>query len=197
MKSRSIKSLAVLASAGLLVGAFAAAPADAAKRKKKPKACAPFAVPESAGEAEVVKLTDASTEEAPVEVAVATGPGLGAGRDPEGEGAMVSHGYVPVQVDSAATGAGIYGRLEFTPVWDYDLYLDDAAGGELMLSAGFGPVDDAELGGDAENSETGAGFEAIYGITTEDCGGYVFDVVGATTPGEEVTLKLWLGEATL
>ena len=198
MKPRSIRTFAVLAAAGLLVGAFAAAPADAAKRKKKkPPACAAFVPPESAGEAEVVKLTDAATEEAPLEVAVSTGPGLGIGRDPDGGGEHVSQTYVPVQVDSAAPGAGIYGRVEFTPLFDYDLYLDDAAGTELMASGGFGVVDDSELGGDAENSETGAGFEAIYGITTEDCGGYVFDIVGATTPGEEVTLKLWLGEATL
>ena len=198
MKSRSIRTFAVLAAAGLLVGAFTAAPAEAGKRKKKkPPACAAFVPPESAGEAEVVKLTDAATEEAPVEVAVATGPGLGIGRDPEGEGQFVSQTYVPVQVDSAAPGAGIYGRVDFTPLYDYDLYLDDAAGTQLMASGGFGVVDDSELGGDADNSETGAGFEAIYGITTEDCGGYVFDIVGATTPGEEVTLKLWLGEATL
>lgn len=197
MKSRSIRSVAVLASAGLLVGAFAVAPADAAKRKKKKPACAAFTPPETVGEAEVVKLTDAATAEAPLEIAVSTGPGLGIGRDPSGLGEHVSHGYVPVQVDSAASGAGIYGRVDFTPLYDYDLYLDDAAGTELMASGGFGVVDDSELGGDADNSETGAGFEAIYGITTEDCGGYVFDIVGATTPGEEVTLQLWLGEATL
>ncbi|HJR45010.1 MAG TPA: hypothetical protein VJ927_05345 [Actinomycetota bacterium] len=198
MKSRSIRSLAVLASAGLLVGAFTAAPADAAKRKKKkPPACAAFVPPETVGEAEVVKLTDAATEEAPVEVAASLGPGVGAGRDPGGEGAHVSHAFVPVQVDSAVSGAGIYGRVEFTEIFDYDLYLDDAAGTNLMASGGFGPIDDSQLGGDANNSETGLGFEAIYGITTEDCGGYVFDIVGATTPGGDVTLKLWLGEATL
>lgn len=201
MKSRSVRTLAVLASVGLLVGAFAAGPAEAAKRKKKkkkPAACATFVPPESAGEAEVVKLTEAATAEAPVEVTVTTGPGFGMGRDsssPEGE--HVSQVFVPVQVDTKVSGAGIYGKVNFTPLYDYDLYLDDAAGTQLMASGGFGVVDDSELGGDAANSETGAGFEAIYGITTADCGGYVFDVVGATTPGEDVTLQLWLGEATL
>lgn len=200
MRSRSIRTLALLASAGLLVGAFAAGPADAAKKKKKkkPPACAAFTPPEAAAEAEVVKLTDAATAEAPLEVTVTTGAGFGMGRDASSpEGQNVSHGYVPVQVDSAAPGAGIYGKVNFTPVYDYDLYLDDPDGNQLMASGGFGVVDDSELGGDADNSETGAGFEAIYGITTADCGGYVFDIVGATTPGEDVTLQLWLGEATL
>jgi len=201
MRPRSIRTLAVLASAGLVVGAFAAGPADAAKRKKKrkkPPACATFTPPEAAAEAEVVKLTDAATAEAPVELTITTAAGFGIGRDassPEGE--HVSHAYVPVQVDTKASGAGIYGRVNFTPLFDYDLYLDDPAGTQLMASGGFGVVDDSELGGDAENSETGAGFEAIYAITTEDCGGYVFDIVGATTPGEDVTVQLWLGEATL
>lgn len=67
----------------------------------------------------------------------------------------------------------------------------------MMASGGFGVVDDFEVGGDANNSETGAGFEAIYAITTEGCGGYVFDIVAATTPREDVTVQLRLGEATL
>jgi hypothetical protein len=198
MRGRSLKTLALVAALGLLVGAFAAGPADAKKKKPKPKGCAAFVPTGNAEGGKVTVVTDAATEEAPVEIEVATDPGLGLGRDstsPEGEN--TSQAFVPIQVDSAATGAGLYGRVDFTPVYDYDLYLDDATGTQLMASGGFGVVDDAELGGDADNSETGAGFEAIYGITTTDCGGYSFDVAGATTPGGAVTLTIWLGEATL
>lgn len=193
MKStRRALSLALVGA--LAAGAFVAPAAEAGKKKKK--VCAPFAAPEGSAVEETTIVTDAATEEAPVEVAVPTAEGLGIGRDPEGEGMFVSQAFVPVQVDSKKSGAGLYGMVEFTPAWDYDLYLDDAFGNEMMASGGFFVIDDAELGGNADNSATGAGFEAIYGATTADCDGLVFDVVGATTPGEEVTLKLWLGEAT-
>lgn len=120
MKSRSIRTLDVLASAGLIVSAFAAAPADAAKKKTVP-ACAEFAPPPHAAEAEVVKLTDADTADAPVEITVPTAVGFGMGRDPSHpEGQNVSHAYVPVQVDSAVTGARIYGKVNFTALYDYD-----------------------------------------------------------------------------
>ena len=190
----SKRTLAVLLAAALAVGLVGVPVAEAGKKKKKK--CAPFAAPEGSAVEETTIVTDAATEEAPVEVTVPTGPGLGLGRDPEGEGMFVSQAFVPVQVDSKASGAGLYGMVEFTPAWDYDLYLDDAFGNEMMASGGFFVIDDAELGGNADNSATGAGFEAIYGATTADCDGFVFDVVGATTPGEDVTLKLWLGEAT-
>ena len=194
---RSTRRLLSLALVGALAaGAFVAPVAEAGKKKKKKKVCAPYAAPEGSAVEETTVVTDAATEEAPVEVAVPTDAGLGIGRDPDGFGAEVSQAFVPVQVDSKKSGAGLYGLVEFTPSWDYDLYLDDAFGNEMMASGGFFVVDDAELGGDADNSETGSGFEAIYGATTADCDGFVFDVVGATTPGEEVTLKLWLGPAT-
>jgi hypothetical protein len=197
MRGKTLKTLAVAASLGLLVGAFIAAPADAKKKKPKPpKACAPYVPTGNAEGGEVTVITDAATEEAPIEITVPTDPGLGSGH---GDGAVgpVAEAFVPIQIDSAVTGAGIYGRVEFTPTWDYDLYLQDEAGTDLMVSGGFGVVDDAELGGDANNSETGAGFEAIYGVTSADCTGYNFDVVTATSPGGDVTLKVWLGEATI
>jgi hypothetical protein len=193
---KALRTIALAASLGLLIGAFGAGAADA-KKKKKPPACAPFVPAGPAEGSEVTVVTDAATEEAPVSIEVATDPGLGLGREAGSGGDFTSQAYVPIQVDSAASGAGIYGRVDFTPTWDYDLYLDDPAGTNLMASGGFGPIDDSELGGDAANSETGPGFEAIYGIPTEDCGGYVFDVAGATTPGGAVTVTVWLGEATL
>lgn len=193
MKSRSIRTLAVLASAGLIVGAFAAGPADAAKKKKKkPPVCAPLAVHEKAAEAELVKVTDAATAEAPVEVEVSTGPGLGLGR-PGGSlpfGELVSEAFVNVQVDSALPSAGLYATIEFTEAWDYDLYLDDATGTEVAHSAGF--FNQSSTAGAAGESKIGS--ENIYGLETADCGGYSVDIAGATTPGETVMLKLWLGE---
>lgn len=193
MRSRSIRTLAVLASAGLLVGAFAAAPADAAKKKKKkPPACAPWTPPEKSAEAEIVKVTDAATAEAPIEIEVETAPGVGSGRPggslPLGEG--TSEAFVNVQVDSALPSAGLYATIEFTPTWDYDLYLDDSTGTEVAHSAGF--LNQSFTAGAA--GESGIGSENIYGLETADCDGYAVDIAGATTPGETVLLKLYLGE---
>ncbi|MFP5351219.1 MAG: hypothetical protein ACLGIB_01475 [Actinomycetota bacterium] len=196
MKSRSIRTLAVLASAGLIVGAFAAGPADAAKKKKKkPPVCAPLATHDKAKEAELVKVTDAATAEAPIEVALETGPGLGLGRPgstlgPVPIGDRVSEAFVNVQVDSAAPSAGLYATIEFNQAFDYDLYLDDATGTEVAHSAGF--FNQSSTAGAAGHSAPGS--ENIEGLETADCGGYAADVVGSITPGGEVTLKLWLGE---
>lgn len=191
---RSKRALATLLAAALAVGMVGVPVAEAGKKKKK--VCTPFAPPEGSAVEETTVVTDAATEEAPLEVTVPTGPGLGIGRNPDDFGAAVSQQYVPVQVDSKKSGMGLYARVNFTPAWDYDLYLDDSFGNELMASGGFFAIDDAELGGDADHSETGPGFEAIYGATSADCDGFVYDIVGATTPGEDVTLQLWLGEAT-
>lgn len=196
MKSRSIRTLAVLASAGLLVGAFVATPAEAARRKKrKPPVCAPMVPAEKAADAEIVKVTDAATAEAPIEVVLTTGPGMGMGRPgsdfngvPTGDAA--SESFVNVQVDSVAPSAGLYAQITFTEAWDYDLYLDDSEGTEIAHSAGF--FNQSSAAGAQGASDIGS--ETIMGLETADCGGYSVDVVGATTPGEDVTLKLWLGE---
>lgn len=196
MKSRSVRTFAVLASAGLIVGAFAAGPADAAKKKKKkPAVCAAYVGHEKAAKAELVKVTDAATAEAPIEVEVATDPGFGIGRpgttvNGVDVGAAVSEAFVNVQVDSAAPSAGLYATIEFNEAFDYDLYLDDATGTEVAHSAGFFNQSSA-AGADGESA---IGSENIRGLDTADCGGYSADIAGATTAGDTVTLKLWLGE---
>lgn len=192
MRSRSIRTLSVLASTALLLGAFAATPADAAKKKKKkkPPVCAPWVPSEKAADAELIKVTDEATEEAPIEVEVETGPGVGSGRPGGTFGGATSEAFVNVQVDSKAPAAGLYTTIEFTPTWDYDLYLDDSTGTEVAHSAGF--LNQSFTEGAA--GESGIGSENLYGLETADCGGYTVDVLGATTPGETVILKLYLGE---
>ncbi|MGH2820162.1 MAG: hypothetical protein ACRDJ5_05890, partial [Actinomycetota bacterium] len=71
MRSRILRTLALLATATLVVGAFAAGPAEAKKKKKK-KVCAEYVAGDYAGEAETTVVTEAATEEAPIEVTVAT-----------------------------------------------------------------------------------------------------------------------------
>lgn len=190
---RIIRTLAVLASAGLIVGAFAAAPAEAKKKKKKPKACATFTPSEQAKDAKIVTVTDAATAEAPVEVTLETSPGLGFSSE-EGEGNsdehFTSHSYANIQVDSANPDAGLYVVLEFLPTWDYDLWLRDEAHAPLEYSAGFGPV-----GSGTDHQHSNVGSESIEGMLVSDCQGIVVDVANAGGPGGEVTLKYYLGEA--
>ena len=78
MKIRSLRSIAVVASAALLVGAFAASPAEARRRKKKaPPACAAY-TPSTFGSGQPVALvTDAATKDAPVSTTLSTDPGFG------------------------------------------------------------------------------------------------------------------------
>jgi hypothetical protein len=195
MKIRTVRGIAVMASAVLVLGAFVAGPADAAKKKgkkKKSAACAPYVPGEKAAEAPITKVTDAATADKPVEVTVATEPGLGFSSE-EGEGnpdeEATSHAYTNLQVDSKAKSASLNVLLEFTPLWDYDLWLRDSSHAPVAYSAGFGPV---TAGSDEAHSDFGS--EQVSGVAASDCGGFTVDVANAGGPGGDVTVKYWLGE---
>ena len=198
MKSaRTTRTLAVIASAGLLVGAFAGTPAEAAKKKKKkkPAACAAFVPGEAGADKPALVVTDAATEAAPVSQTVTLDM-------VPAEGAVVpeSRDYFNVQVDSAAAEAGLYGLIEFPTRRDYDLEFLHPDGSYAARSHDFntlwtGTPADAETaangghGGEATDSS-----EKIVGIRTSDCGGYTVEVVNWLGEGGELTVKLWLGE---
>ena len=185
---RIIRSLAVLASAGLIMGAFVAAPAEA--KKKKPKGCAAYVPGENGADLETTKVTSANTADAPATVELEVGPGLGIGRDPEGEGAHVSHAFANLQVDPTASSDLLNIKVAWTnPAEDFDLYLDAADGTELASSGG---VLNQTFG--SEYAHTDFGYESIIGYPVSDCEGFTIDVVGAGTPGGTVTVTYWLGE---
>src|SRR5687767_11775601 len=114
MKIRTVRSFAVLASVAMLVGAFAATPAEAKKKKKKkPAACATYTPGEKGAGKPVTIVTDAATAEAPVEVPLTTQAGLGTSSE-AGEGhddGLTTHDYTNLQVDSASPSAGLYVQL--------------------------------------------------------------------------------------
>jgi hypothetical protein len=155
-------------------------------------ACPTYVPGENGAGEKVNVVTDAHTEAAPLQIKLTLEPGLGLGRDPAGEGAMVSHVYVPIQIDTAAaTGGALYSHLTWgTVVEDFDQYLDDAEGNQIANSAGYGPEDD----GSPADSEHDFGSEKIISVDSTDCQGYTLDAVGAATHGGEVTLSLYLGE---
>jgi hypothetical protein len=194
------RTLHVLLVVALIGGLLATSALDAGakkkkKKKKKPKVCAPYIAPEQAADVEVVKVTDKATEEAPLELTLATEPGLGVGRDPGNFGMNVSHLFQNIQVDSKAKKAGLYMRVEFADYQDYDLYLDRADGSTAAQAAGFSDAEQLQ-DGDTADGHTEVGAEQVTGIETADCGGYTPDIVGATTEGADVTVKLWLGEVS-
>lgn len=213
MKSgRVLKTTALVGAAALLLGAFVAAPAEAKKKKKvkKPAVCAPMTPFDDAKDVKPTLVTDAATKDNPIVLTVSTAQGLGTSNsdtthpdptdDPTSGGS--SHAWVNAQVDSVAPEAYLYGRLEFPATDDYDLLFRGPDGVAQYYSAGSAPwtdptgvigVDGTGHGGHSEGGPDGAA-ENIDGATTPDCGGYSVDISGATTPGGDVTLKLWLGE---
>ena len=198
---RIMRSIAVLASAGLVMGAFVAAPAEAAKKKKK--TCAAYSPGDTGAGADTTIVTDAATAEKPVEIALDTAEGLGLSSSdgPSGDEGHTSHAYTNVQVDSASPEAGLFVRVEFSPAFDYDLFLRSSDGTAVAYTAGFNqgitPVGDPSglgLDGTGHGGHSEQGAEQIDGWLTADCDGFTVDVVSAVTPGGDVTVKYWLGE---
>jgi hypothetical protein len=177
------KPVVVLTILALALSLLGSAPATAKKKKKK--ACPAFVGTAEAAEAELVKVTDAATEEAPIETTVEV---------PAGTPAAAGHAYLNVQADPKAKETGLYVRFEFPSYEDNDLYLLNPDGEEAASAAGFnqtpfGPFDGTGSGG---HSEQGA--EQIDGFATADCQGYTADFASYMSFGGEMTVKVWLGE---
>ena len=191
---RFIRTIAVVGMSALVLGAFAAAPADA-KKKKKPKACAAYQPGEKGAEKPTVVVTDAHTEEAPLAQAVAL--------DASAADFVPSPAQEPgldafnVQVDSKAKDAGLYVLFEFPMRRDYDLemYHDDgsyaARSHDFNLLYSPDPRTYSNAGHAGESSDT---YEKIVGVRTNDCGGYTVEAVNWLGEGGDFEIKLWLGE---
>jgi hypothetical protein len=200
--SRLLKVTAVVGASALILGAFAAGPAEAKKKKKKkPAVCATYVPYEPGAGAPIGVVTPAATTDAPLTATVSTEAGLGTSTNETEDsdtGALVSHAYYNVQVDSITPSAYLYVRLEFPGYNDYDLFLRNPDGTSDIYSAGGPPyqnfADGTGHGGHAEGGPTGAS-ENIDGATATDCQGFTLDIVSATTQGGDVTVKAWLGEA--
>ena len=201
---RMFRSVAVLAAAALVMGAFLALPAEAGKRKKKKKVktCAAFtpAEPQSnseqtaeALEAEVALVTDKNTKDSPLTIEYEHGPALWetVNQVPIVEDTL----FYNIQVDSRSKTPTLNLRLDWDPVSesDIDLYMYDGSGAEVESSGAYNPIPvpgvlDAEGRG-------GMGFESIPGFAASDCAGYTLESRAFTTTGQAVTLTAWLGAA--
>jgi hypothetical protein len=192
MKSpRILKTAAVVGTAALILGAFAAGPADAKKKKKpkKPAVCAPYTPAEDGAGAPISLVTDAATADAPVTVTVAADAGLGVGGLAE-QG--IAHSYVNVQVDSAATATALTIRLEMPEHEDYDLAVLNPDGSQAAAAQGFNP-EPTVYNDDTNGGHTEVGAEMIDALPTNDCQGYTLDISTATGMGGDLTVKYWVG----
>jgi hypothetical protein len=198
---KSVKIAGVITSAALVVGALAAgSPVDArVKRCKKFKPAVPITDAETrddAPKAKVVKVTDKYTQKKPLKINYDHGPAFWFITDPvDAEGqrpAVEDTKWFNIQVDSKKKLVGVFVRQEWaaTPVSDMDLYMYDKYGSQAASSGDFNQVQGTPL-----NSGTGGqGFEQISGLGAKDCSGYTIESRAFTSPGEAMTLKIWLGK---
>lgn len=190
MRVRTIRTLAVVASTALVLGAYVAAPAEAKKK------CAKYAAPDWAADAETTVVTDKATADAPIEIELETGPGLGFTNPdyPGDETGEVSHSFHNVVVDSKAKSGNLFARIDYAPAWDYDLFLRLSAGPAVAYEADFNPATVAGPSGigTLEGASAGPGFSQIDGYPVPDCYGYTVDAASGIAPGGGITLKLWL-----
>lgn len=200
--TKTIRTIAVLASASLLLGALVAGPADAKKKKRKPKppSCptATYAEPASPSvsrpepDATTVAVTDAATAEAPIVIEFEHGAALWetASQTPIQEDTK----WFPIQVDSASPTKGLFVRLDWAipSLSDMDLYVWDGASGEQAAVSG---ATNAVPTNAPLVAETGAmGYESISGFPVGDCSNFLVESRAFMTAGESMTLTLWLGD---
>jgi hypothetical protein len=167
----------------------------------KGQSCATFTPGEAGTEKPTVVVTDAATEEAPLEQTVSLDMSL-ADFDFTGMVLPAEHDAINIQVDSNAADAGLYVLFEFPSRRDYDLNLLHADGSYAARSHGFNPIipegrpttisNEGGHGGESTDAS-----EKLVGIKTADCGGYTLDVANYLGEGGDMMVKLWLGESTI
>ena len=197
-----VRTIGVVASAGLIAGALVGgvSPAQAAKKCKKFKPASTFAsdseAQADAAKAKVKKITDKYTSKKPLTISYTHGPAFWLQADPEDptagqRPAVEDTKWFNFQVDSKKKFVGLYLRQEWaaTPVSDMDLYLYDRNGNQAAVA---GDLNQAE-GTPLDSGTGGPGYEEISGLGVKDCSGYTAESRAFTSPGESMTLKVWLG----
>jgi hypothetical protein len=160
---------------------------------KKAAACAPFKPGEAGTDQPLVKVTDAATEEKPVEQSV-TLDGSAADFIPVTD---PSEAYFNIQVDSAAADAGLYVFLEFPSRRDYDLNLLHTDGSYAARARSFNTVvgtPGEQFSNPGHGGEGTDHSETLVGIKTSDCGGWTLQVQNWFGEGGDFAVKVWLGE---
>ena len=195
---RTLKATAVVGAAALILGAFAAGPADAKKKKKvkKPAVCAPYTPAEQGATAPITLVTDAATKDAPATAKVTAARGIGTGTGSPADAvtqSQITHVYTNVQVDSTLPATALNIRLEMPATEDYDLAVLNPDGSQAAAAQGFNP-EPTVYNDDGNGGHTEKGAEVIDALPTNDCQGYTHDISTASGMGGELTVKYWVGE---
>lgn len=164
------------------------------KKRRKVRQCGAFKPGEAGADKPMVKVTDAATEEEPVEQTVELDMSL-ADVVPSQAGGEPSTEHFNIQVDSKAKEAGLYVLIEFPTRRDYDLNLLHTDGSYAARSRGFNTVVETPLSTTGHGGESTPSSEKLVGIKTSDCGGWTLEVANYLGEGGEFDIKLWLGEA--
>ena len=196
---RFTRTIAVVGMSALVLGAFAATPADAKKKKKKkPAVCAPYQPGEKGTDKPTITVTDAATEAAPLVQKVTLAESI-ADADLLGTGAVSpANDAFNLQVDSSAKEVGLYVLFEFPTRRDDDLELWYPDGSYAARSHDFNliynPVDPTLHSNEGHAGESSDSYEKIVGVATPDCGGYTVETVNWLGEGGEFEIKMWLGD---
>ena len=201
MRTNTKRLFSLALTTALVAGAFVMPSAEAAKKKKFKCAPATATAPTAghssnaadAATAEVVNLTAANTEEAPLTIEVEHGAAL---HEPaQGTPIQEDTQYLAFQVVSKVPETGVHIRAEWPSTEsDFDVYLYDATGAEVANSGAFNPAPVPLLLDAGGNG--GQGFETIPGYPAAPCSPYTLESKAFLTPGDTVTYKIWLGEVT-
>lgn len=133
-------------------------------------------------------VSDKHTERRPLEITYDQGAGVTFLEAPSPAGS--AEVFTPVLVRSATLYPELYVRVEWpTPsVTDLDLFVYDRWDGLMASSEGWN-VDALDQ---AEGDNSGQGYEYIDGVPARSCGRYTIRTGSWHSPGERVTLKMWL-----
>ena len=163
-------------------------------------ACPPYVPGEEGKDAKTTVVTDAATAEKPVVVELDTAAGLGndAGLGEFATGNSVydetTSIFQNIQLDTKAADAGLYVKLEFPEVRDYDLYVNRADGSEADHSGDFNTAANTAFSCGGTSCESSTTSEAVLGLRTADCAGWTAKIVSFLSEGGPVTLSLWVGD---
>lgn len=198
---KGIRVVATVLATGLLASALiSGTSAQAATRCGRFKPAEPVSDSQNTAEATKAKvntITDKYTQAKPKVFSYTHGPAQWFPADPadaEGQSAAVEDTkWFNIQVVSKKKFFGLYIRQEWsaTPVSDMDLYVYDRFGQQATSSGHWNqlPSEASATGFESGN----AGFEEIAGFGVTDCSGFTIESRAFSSPGENMTLKIWLG----
>lgn len=160
----------------------------AAPARTAPSRCAGDAARQDSSRSKAIVVSDKHTEQRPLGITYDQPAGVTFLEAPSPAGsAEVS---TPVNVRSDTPYPELHVRVEWpTPsVTDLDLFIYDRWDGLMASSEGWN-VDALDQ---AAGDNSGQGYEYIDGVPARACGRYTIRTGSWHTPGERVTLKMWL-----